>query len=252
MRLPGGLPEHLTVPVLLAFRGAPRGPVQELLGLLVVVFLRVGHDCLLPRNYHPRRRRPTPDTLIHIMLTTERLLLRQWQARDLDRWAALNADPAVREFFPELLTRSQAAASMTHFQQDLADRGWGWWAVELAETGTLIGMAGLDPVDEELPFGGVEIGWRLARDAWGNGYATEAAQAALDYAFDVLELPEVLALAAAGNVRSHAVMRRLGMTYVNDFDDPTQPPHLAHSVLYKTTGKSGSTGSEKSRIHPPG
>ncbi|WP_433303012.1 GNAT family N-acetyltransferase [Actinoplanes sp. CA-030573] len=169
------------------------------------------------------------------MPTTERLVLRDWRASDLDAWAALNADPEVREYFPEVLTRAQAGASMDYFQQGLDERGWGWWAVALAGSDRLIGMAGLDPVDEELPFTGVEIGWRLSRAAWGNGYATEAAAGVLAYAWEALDLAEVLAIAAAGNVRSHAVMRRLGMTYVEDFDDPTQPPHLARSVLYRIT-----------------
>ena len=169
-------------------------------------------------------------------LKTDRLLLRQWRDDDLDEWAAMNADPDVREFFPGLLTREQAAASLRRFHDDLADRGWGWWAVEVADTGRFIGMAGLDPVDPGLPFHGVEAGWRLARFAWGRGYATEAARAVLAYGFDTLRLGEILAAAAVGNVRSHAVMRRLGMTNdpADDFDDPTVlPGPLRRSVLYR-------------------
>jgi RimJ/RimL family protein N-acetyltransferase len=109
-------------------------------------------------------------------LRTERLLLRQWRDEDLDVWAAMNADPEVRKFFPDLLTREQAAASLDYFRAKLAQRGWGWWAVEVTATGEFIGMAGLDPVDEGLPFRGVEAGWRLVRTAWGKGYATEAAR----------------------------------------------------------------------------
>lgn len=165
-------------------------------------------------------------------LTTSRLRLREWRDTDRPAWAALNADPAVREFFPTSLTRAEADATIDYFQSELSTRGWGWWALELTATAELIGMAGLDPVDEEVPFDGVELGWRLARPHWGHGYATEAAQAVITYAFESLRLPEVLALAAAGNTRSHAVMRRLGMTYVRDFTDPTQPPHLSAAVLY--------------------
>ena len=165
-------------------------------------------------------------------LTTARLRLREWRDDDRPAWAALNADPAVREFFPTALTRAEADAILDIFQTDLATRGWGWWAVELTATSELIGMAGLDPVDEELPFDGTELGWRLSRPHWGSGYATEAARAVVTHAFETLRLPEVLAIAAAGNTRSHAVMRRLGMTHVRDFTDPTQPPQLAASVLY--------------------
>jgi RimJ/RimL family protein N-acetyltransferase len=169
-------------------------------------------------------------------LTTERLVLRQWRDEDLDGWAAMNADAQVREHFPEVLTRSQSAASLAYFRSTLAERGWGWWAVEVAASGQFVGMTGLDPVDEELPFGGVEIGWRLARAAWGHGYATEAARAALAYGFEALGLREILAITAAGNERSQAVMRRLGMTHdpADDFDDPTVPEGpLRHSVLYR-------------------
>ena len=169
-------------------------------------------------------------------LTTDRLLLRQWRDDDLDAWAAMNADPEVREFFPEVLTREQADASLGWFRTDLAERGWGWWAIEVTATGEFIGMAGIDPVDEGVPFHGVEVGWRLARGAWGHGYATEAAGAVVRYGFEKLELREILAIAAAGNVRSHAVMRRIGMTRdpADDFDDPTVPAGpLRASVLYR-------------------
>lgn len=168
-------------------------------------------------------------------MLTPRLLLRQWRDDDLDAWAALNADPAVREFFHGVLTREQAHDSLTRFRDEITERGWGWWAIEVRATGELAGMAGLDPVDEGLPFYGVEIGWRLARSAWGHGYATEAAHAVLGYGFDTLGLPEILAIAAAGNVRSHAVMKRLGMTHnpADDFDDPTEPAPLRRSVLYR-------------------
>lgn len=179
------------------------------------------------------------------MLTTERLLLRQWRDDDLDAWAELNADPAVREFFDGVLTRDRARASLEMFRDEIAERGWGWWAIEVRATGEFVGMAGLDPVDEGLPFDGVEIGWRLARAAWGHGYATEAARAVLAYGFEALGLPEILALAAVGNVRSHAVMARLGMTHdpADDFDDPGEPPHLRRSVRYRLGNPAGRHGS---------
>jgi RimJ/RimL family protein N-acetyltransferase len=177
------------------------------------------------------------------MLTTSRLLLRQWRDDDLDDWAALNADPSVREFFDGVLTRDEALGSMTYFRDTLASRGWGWWAIEVRETGRLAGMAGLDPVDEEVPFDGVEIGWRLARWAWGRGYATEAARAVVAYAFETLRLPEILSIAAVGNLRSHAVMKKLGMVLDREFDNMTEPPAIRRNVLCRvpaprTTGLS--------------
>ncbi|NUR94650.1 MAG: GNAT family N-acetyltransferase [Kribbellaceae bacterium] len=169
-------------------------------------------------------------------LQTERLVLRGWRDSDLEPWAAMNADPEVREHLGDLLTREQSDASVASFQAEFDQRGYGWWAVELRSTGAFLGFAGLDPVDEEMPFTGVEIGWRLARSAWGKGYATEAAKAGLAFGFETLELPEILAVTTAANVRSQAVMRRIGMTRdpADDFDDPTAPEGpLRSNVLYR-------------------
>ncbi len=148
----------------------------------------------------------------------------------------MNADPEVREHLGDLLTREQSDTSVAQFQAEFDQRGYGWWAVEVQATGEFIGFAGLDPVDDGMPFTGVEIGWRLARPAWGRGYATEAALAVLAYGFDALELPEILAVTTASNLRSQAVMRRIGMTRdpADDFDDPTAPEGpLRPSVLYR-------------------
>ncbi|MER5752793.1 GNAT family N-acetyltransferase [Streptomyces sp. NPDC002088] len=169
-------------------------------------------------------------------LRTDRLILRPWRESDLAPWAAMNADPEVREYFPGLLTREQSDSSVARFQAGLDERGWGWWAVEVVATGEFIGFTGLDPVDADMPFTGVEAGWRLARPAWGHGYATEAARAALAFGFDDLGLAEILAVTAVGNLRSQAVMRRLGMTRdpADDFDDPGVPEGpLRRSVLYR-------------------
>jgi RimJ/RimL family protein N-acetyltransferase len=171
-------------------------------------------------------------------METERLILRQWRDEDLGPWAQMNADPLVREYFPEILTPEQSAGSMARFRAEIAGRGWGFWAVEVAATGEFIGMTGLDEVDDEMPFAGVEIGWRLARPAWGHGYATEAARAVLDYGFVTLGLTEILAVTTVGNERSQDVMRKLRMTRdpAEDFDDPDTPPGpLQRSVLYRLT-----------------
>ena len=148
----------------------------------------------------------------------------------------MNADPEVREHLGELLTREQSAASMQHFQADLAERGWGLWAVEVQSSGQFIGFTGLDPVDDGMPFGGVEIGWRLSRAAWGHGYATEVALASLEFGFGTLALDEIVAITTATNVRSQAVMSRIGMTRdpADDFDDPSAPAGpLRPCVLYR-------------------
>jgi RimJ/RimL family protein N-acetyltransferase len=167
---------------------------------------------------------------------TERLIMRGWREPDLAPWAAMNADPEVRRYLGPLLTFEQASASVLNFQDDLDRYGFGFWALEVRASGEFIGFTGLQTVDEEMPFTGVELGWRLARPAWGHGYATEAALAAAGYGFAVMGLPEIVAVTTAGNLRSQAVMRRIGMTSdpAEDFDDPDvdQGP-LRRYVVYR-------------------
>ncbi|MEV6123303.1 GNAT family N-acetyltransferase [Streptomyces sp. NPDC052077] len=169
-------------------------------------------------------------------LRTDRLVLRRWRDSDLEPWAAMNSDPEVREHLGDLLTREQSDASVARFQAGFDQRGYGFWAVQSRATGEFIGFAGLDQVDDGMPFSGVEIGWRLARSAWGRGYATEAALAGLAFGFETLGLPEILAVTTAANLRSRGVMRRIGMTRdpADDFDDPTAPEGpLRPKLLYR-------------------
>jgi RimJ/RimL family protein N-acetyltransferase len=169
-------------------------------------------------------------------LLTDRLTLRSWRESDIQPWAEMNADPQVREYLGDLLTPEQSAAAAARFQAQLDERGFGFWAVEVRGTGEFIGFTGLDQVDEGMPFTGVEIGWRLARSAWGHGYATEAALAGLAFGFQALALPEILAVTTIGNLRSQAVMQRIGMTRdpAEDFDDPSEPEGpLRRNVLYR-------------------
>ncbi|MFG2332490.1 GNAT family N-acetyltransferase [Streptomyces sp. NPDC048604] len=175
-------------------------------------------------------------------LRTDRLRLRRWRDSDLEPWAAMNADPEVREHLGDLLTREQSDASVARFRSEFDERGYGWWAVEVLATREFIGFAGLDPVDDGMPFTGVEVGWRLARSAWGHGYATEAALAGLAFGFETLGLPEILAVTTATNLRSQAVMRRIGMIRdpADDFDDPNVPDGpLRRNVLYRISAGYG-------------
>jgi RimJ/RimL family protein N-acetyltransferase len=171
-------------------------------------------------------------------LRTDRLLLRQWRDADLDPWAAMNADPEVMEHFPSVMTRQESTAFMTRIRAAIDDRGWGLWAVEVVGGAPFIGFIGLQPVvDPVMPFDGVEVGWRLARSAWGHGYASEGARAALAYAFEELSLPEVISFTSTTNERSQAVMRRIGLTRdpADDFDHPKVPEgsRLRRHVLYR-------------------
>lgn len=171
-------------------------------------------------------------------LRTPRLLLRPWQASDLPFFAALNADPEVRRWFPGTLTREQSDASAARFQAHIASHGFGFWAAELVGAAPFIGFVGLQHVPFAAPFApAVEIGWRLDRAHWGRGYATEAAKAALAHAFGPLGLAEVVSFAVAGNLPSCRVMERAGMRRdpAGDFDHPALPdghPFRRH-VLYR-------------------
>ena len=145
-------------------------------------------------------------------LRSPRLTLRQWRAPDVPPWAALNADPAVTEFLGRCLSYEQSAEFVRRAAAELAQRGWGLWALERTGDGALLGCVGLAVPAFSAHFTPcVEILWRLVREHWGCGYATEAARTCLRFAFGTLALAEVVAFTAAGNGRSRAVMQRLGM-----------------------------------------
>jgi 3-dehydroquinate dehydratase/shikimate dehydrogenase len=173
-------------------------------------------------------------------VTTERLLLRQWREDDLAPFAKLNADPRVMEYFPKLQTREESDASVKRFSDHIQQYGWGLWAASLLETDEFIGFIGLQPVPFQAAFTpAVEIGWRLAFEHWGKGYATEGAKAALQYGFEKLHLQDIVSFTATGNMRSRAVMERIGMHHEsnNDFDHPKLPAGhpLRRHVFYRIT-----------------
>jgi RimJ/RimL family protein N-acetyltransferase len=170
-------------------------------------------------------------------LITQRLVLRQWRDEDLEPFAALNADAAVMRYFPAALTREESDALAGAAREGIQNRGWGLWAVETQDVGTFIGFVGLAEPDFDAHFTpAVEVGWRLAREHWGRGYATEAARRALTFGFDELGLDEIVSFTAAVNDRSWRVMRRLKMTHdpADDFDHPSvEGGVLRRHVLYR-------------------
>lgn len=174
-------------------------------------------------------------------IRTKRLILRQWQKSDLEPFAKLNADPRVREYFPGTLSRGESDASVKLISNHIEKCHWGFWAASLLETGEFIGMIGLEDVSFSAPFNqltpAVEIGWRLAFNHWGKGYATEGALASLQYAFESLKLNEVVSFTTLKNMRSRQVMERIGMHHdpKNDFDHPKLPEKhpLRRHVLYR-------------------
>jgi ribosomal-protein-alanine N-acetyltransferase len=171
-------------------------------------------------------------------ISTLRLRLRPWRDEDLDPFAALNADPRVREHFPNLLTRSESDAQATAMRAHLAAHEFGFWAVEVPDVTPFAGIVGLSPVGFEAPFTPcIEVGWRLAHEHWGRGYATEAATAVLAHAFGPLGLAEVVSFTVPGNHRSRRVMEHLGMRHSpgDDFQHPGVPQShpLRPHVLYR-------------------
>jgi len=158
------------------------------------------------------------------VIDTPRLTLRAWREADREPFAAMNADPAVMEFFPAPQARAQCDAMIDGWNTQLALEGWSNWAVERRDTGELAGFVGLTRPVRVLPFTPcVEVGWRLARAHWGRGYASEAARAALGHGFDA-GLAEIVSYTAKVNSRSRAVMERLGMRDTReDFDHPALP-----------------------------
>lgn len=170
-------------------------------------------------------------------IATERLLLRAWKDSDREPFAALNADPEVMEHFPSRLTREQSDEMVDRLEALFAVQGFGLWAVEVRATGEFIGFTGLNQVPFKEHFTpAVEVGWRLSRPAWGHGYATEAARAALAYGFERVGVDEIVSFTATTNERSQAVMRRLGMTHdpADDFDHPrVDDARLRRHVLFR-------------------
>lgn len=173
---------------------------------------------------------------------TERLILRNWEDRDRDLFFRINADDRVMEFFPFRRDRAESDTFLDRLRDDIAERGYGFSAIEIAATGERGGFCGLkEPdLDPVFPAGTIEIGWRLAPEYWGKGYATEAAQAWLGFGFEALSLDEIVSFAVWNNFRSTAVMERLGMRRdpSGDFDHPNVPdthPHLKRHALYRLT-----------------
>jgi RimJ/RimL family protein N-acetyltransferase len=178
-------------------------------------------------------------------LTTERLLLREWRDADREPFAALNADSRVMELMPGTLTRAESDALVDRIRSRWEQDGVGLWAVERRDDGAFVGFTGLARQTFEAPFNpAIEVGWRLAFDAWGHGYATEAARASLRFGFLDRALDEIVSFTTATNARSRAVMERIGMTRdpADDFDHPSLPvgSPIRRHVLYRLSRRTWS------------
>jgi ribosomal-protein-alanine N-acetyltransferase len=177
------------------------------------------------------------------MLQTDRLILRRWRDQDREPFAALNADPDVMHWFPSTLTHAESDAMVDRIEASFDDRGYGLWAAEVKGSASkvgipFIGFIGLAYQSFPAHFTpAVEVGWRLAKAHWGNGYAPEGARAALDVAFDVLGLDAVVSMTTVGNEKSRRVMEKIGMTRdpADDFEHPNDTderirPHVHYRI----------------------
>ena len=172
------------------------------------------------------------------MIRTERLLLRRWRASDREPFAAMNADPAVVEHLQGPMTRERSDDFIDRIEAHWDAHGWGLWAVEVVGGAPFVGYVGLWPA-AYLAEGMIEVGWRLAREHWGRGYATEAAREALRFGFEDVGLDEIVSFTVPRNERSRRVMERIGLVRdpSADFDhprvDPAAYPHLVRHVFYR-------------------
>ncbi|ACS79648.1 GNAT family N-acetyltransferase [Maridesulfovibrio salexigens] len=172
-----------------------------------------------------------------IKFKTERLVLRGWQPSDYAPFARINADQEVMKYFPAPLSKVESDANADVIGGLIDKRGWGFWAVEIPDICPFTGFVGLHIPIAELPFSPcVEIGWRLDKEFWGYGYATEAARFALEYGFTKLDLDEIVSFTAKQNKASQAVMKRLGMSRESEtFEHPSIPVgnSLREHFLYR-------------------
>ena len=159
-------------------------------------------------------------------IDTERLHLRRWRYFDRAPFAAMNADPEVMEFFPSTLTEDESDALVDRVRAQFDEHGFGLWALEIRGRGEFIGFTGLAVQTFDAPFNpSIEVGWRLTRSAWGNGYALEAARASVADGFERVGLDEMVSMTSVLNVRSQGVMERLAMVRdpADDFEHPRVP-----------------------------
>lgn len=170
-----------------------------------------------------------------IICETERLIIREWQTIDRPKFYEMSADKDVMKFFPNTLTKKECDKMIERIKSLQAKNGCCFWSCELKKNRTFIGLVGLNKIESDLPFAPcVEIGWRLAREYWGKGYATEGAKGCLEYGFQSLNLKEIVSFAVKTNINSIKVMTNIGMvdTARNFLHPKVDVPHLKEHVLY--------------------
>lgn len=170
------------------------------------------------------------------VVATERLGMRHWKEADVAPFAAMNKDKDVMRYFPQTLAEEETAAMMKRIEAHFQQHGFGLFALETLATNEFIGYTGfMIPRFESFFTPCVEIGWRLKKEEWNKGYATEAASACLRYGFQTLGFAGVFSFTSALNLPSEKVMRKIGMHKEGEFDHPAieSDSPLCRHVLYK-------------------
>jgi RimJ/RimL family protein N-acetyltransferase len=186
---------------------------------------------------------------IGLMLKTSRLILRRWKDSDLQPFAAMNADPIVMEHFPKTSTLEETKSMIERIETRFSENGFGLWAAEIISTQEFIGFVGLQRPTFEAPFMPcVEIGWRLAKQFWGQGYAPEAASGVLQDGFERILLDEIVSMTTTTNLNSMRVMQKIGMKTnpKENFQHPlVEDGHrLQEHVLYRISKEQWSRSRE--------
>lgn len=172
------------------------------------------------------------------LFNSNRLGFRNWRSDDLDAFAKMNADEAVMEHFPKTLSKEEVKDLIKRLKEHFDKNGFTYYATEILETGEFIGMIGLAFQQYKTKFTpAIDIGWRLKKSAWGKGYATEGARRCIEYAFDELNIDKIISVCVIENTKSEKVMKKIGMTYVGEFDHPDladypeYQSHLCYEII---------------------
>lgn len=173
-----------------------------------------------------------------IIFESERLNFRLWKEGDKSAFAEMNSDLKVMEFFPKALTENESDLLYQSINDKMEEKNFGLWAVEIKKEKEFIGFIGFNIPNFESDFTPcIEIGWRLKKEAWGRGYATEGARECLAYGFAILNFPEVFSFTSSLNTPSENIMKKIGMQKVGEFKHPNLPDTspLKKHLLYKIT-----------------
>lgn len=170
------------------------------------------------------------------MIETDRLVLRSWGEGDLVPFSKMNSDKAVMEYLPKCLSYDETVQFYHRIVDEHKTFGYGLYAVALKSTGKFIGYTGFHNFDFDAEFSpGIEIGWRLAKEYWNQGYATEAAKACIDYARSRRMFDKIYSFTSVSNLRSERVMQKIGMEHEGFFQHPSLPDghRLKEHTFYK-------------------